>query len=97
MAAKVPDNVTNNSVTRINLGQKSLFILDFFVENLDDGDTISGAGELLTNVEACWCQTSSAGQTDPPRLTRSGTGNTTVTFNTTVANWNGQVFLFGTP
>lgn len=96
MAAKVPDNVTSGVVERIVLGSVTLFILDFITENLDDGDTVD-VSNLVSVCKGAWMQGTTDAQTSAPGIVLSGTGNTTLTFDITVANWNGRVFVLGTP
>lgn len=96
MAAKVPDNITNHSIERIVQGSRSMYILEFLTENLDDTDTVD-VSSLLSSCEGAWMQGTTDGQTSAPGIARSGTGNTTLTFDITVANWNGLVFIIGTP
>lgn len=93
---KVPDEITAGSIERIVVGSRSMYILSFITENIDNGDTVDVSG-LISNCDGCWFQPSNGGQTEAPAIARSSTGNTTLTFTTTVANMNGLLFIIGTP
>lgn len=96
MAAKVPDNITAGRIERIVVGSRSMYILEFITENLDDADTVD-VSSLLSSCEGAWIQPVGKAQTAHVGIALSGTGNGTLTFAMDVANLNGRVFIIGTP
>lgn len=90
MAVKTPDSV---SVDRTVIGSKTLVVLAFTTENLDDNDTVETGG-YMSVVEAAWFQPNAAFATN---MGIELTDYNTVTAQTGTANQTGYLFLLGTP